>query len=296
MTNVVPYHVGPDNRYSLEFINPDREEFKEHLATRTTEDGASFKSRKLRIETDDGVNTLYAVYCSTVPDSYLEEESDDEVRMILDDVFTEDQLQVLRVIMEVFTGITEAVEKEGGQLMIYKDMDLENIPEILEYPDWGTAPIPVVGGQLLSKFILKHPLPNANHRTAIGLLERYLRSHTKEVSIPDTGKQGTWYEWAAPYIHDSKRLLTLRRNARVFRYAREFGVDVVRRKNEVHIDFHDFDLSVADPWQHFSSEHEAASIDFVRKILQRSDASVDRIAASDDPGWEKFVMALRSND
>jgi hypothetical protein len=109
MTNVLPYHVGPEDRYSLEFVNLDREEFKQHLAERTTERGSAFKSRKITIETEDGIEPLYAVYCSTVPESILEEQTVEDVERVLETEFSPDQIQVLDVIFEVFSGITETV-------------------------------------------------------------------------------------------------------------------------------------------------------------------------------------------
>ena len=295
MTNVLPYHIGPRDQYSLEFVNQDREAFKEHLAAQTTRERTSFKSREVPIETEDGVQTLYAVYSNSVPDSLFVEEDDEEIQTILDDQFSDAELQILEVILDVFTGITEVVQEETGRFTIYKDMDLPKISETLRYPDWGDTPVTVVGGQLLSRFILAHPMPNANHRTGLGLLERYLRSHGDGVTVPDTGEQGTWNEWARPYIHDSKRLLTVRRNAHVFRYAREYGVDVIMRKNDVDIDLHEFDLAVDDPFEHFGHEHEQRSIDFVETILDQVDVDTERFNAVQDTGLEAFVEALKTD-
>lgn len=293
MTNVLPYHVGPRNRYSFEFVNPDREAFKKHLAEQTTRERTSFKSREVPIETENGVRTLDAVYSNSVPDSLFEEQDDEEIQEILDDQFTDAELQILEVILDVFFGITEVVQEETGRFTIYKDMDLPNISETLRYPDWGDAPVTDVGGQLLSRFILAHPMPNANHRTALGLLERYLRSQGDGLSVPDTGEQGTWYEWARPYIYDSKRILTVRRNAHVFRYAREFGVNVIMRKNDVDIDLYDFDLAVDDPFGHFGEEHEQRSIEFVETILDQVDVDAEYFKTVQDSGIESFVEALK---
>lgn len=295
MTNVLPYHVGPENRYSLEFVSPDYETFKEQLAERTTNEGTSYKSREIPIEGDGGPRSLYAIYSNAVPQSALEPPSTEEIGRILDTVYTNDQLQVLGVVIDVFSGITEATVEEAGRFTIYKELALRKIPDVLDHPDWGNAPVTVVGGQLLSRFILAHPMPNANHRTAIGLLERYLRSTSDQLSVPETGQHGVWYEWARPYIHDSKRHLTVRRNAHTLRYAREFGVDVVRRKNDVEIDLHEYDLSVDDPFAHFGARHEARSIEFVETILEHSPGDTTRVETATDAGWEAFVDALRTD-
>lgn len=111
--------------------------------------------------------------------------------------------------------------------------------------------------------------------------------------MPDTGEEGEWYDWAEPYVNESKRLLTLRRKARVFRYAQGFGVDVVRRRNGVDIDLHEYALDVDNPLGHFAVEHESASVDFVRTILGESGA--EELAAVTDPGWETFVGELRDD-
>lgn len=295
MTNVLPYHIGPEDRYSLDFVNPDRNEFEGFLAERSVEPGISVKSREIPVDTDEGTQTLYAVYSRTAPDVLLDQSTDEEIVRILDEQYTEPQLQILDVILESFVGITETVEDTTGRFQVYKDMDLEKIPEVLEYPDWGTKSVTTVGGQLLSRFILSHPMPNANHRTALTLLERYLRSHGDQLRIPDTGEQGTWYEWARPYIHDSKRLLTVRRNAHVFRYAQSFGVDVVRRKNDVDIELSEFDLTVDNPLGYFATEHEHRSIDFVETVLTQAGSEAERFSGTTDPGMETFVEALRQS-
>lgn len=196
---------------------------------------------------------------------------------------------MLQAILQILVGITG----EAPRLAAYKEMDLPKIPEILEYPNWGSGTVPVVAGQLLSRFVLAHPMRNANHRTAIGLVERYLESHQESVSVPDTGGEGEWYDWAEPYVHESKRLLTVRRKAHVLGYAREFGVDVARRRNGVDIDLHEYPLDVTDPFGHFSAEHESTSIDFVRTALDVADAL--ELETRTDRGWENFVSELREN-
>lgn len=289
MTTVLPYHVGPEERYSLVFVNPDREVFEEHLTERAMERGSTVKARELSIDGEDGPDTLYAVYTESTPVSPFGDRSDHEIEQYLDSEYTNEQIQVLQAILQILVGITG----ESPRTAAYKEMDLPKIPDILEYPEWGSATVPEIAGQLLSRFVLAHPMPNANHRTAIGLVERYLESHEESVSVPDTGEEGEWYDWAEPYVHESKRLLTVRRKAHVLRYAREFGVDVVRRRNAVDIDLQEYALDVDDPLGHFSAEHESASIDFVRTALDVADAP--ELETRTDRGWENFVSGLRGN-
>lgn len=287
MTNALPYHVGPEERYSLSFVNPDRGEFEERLAETAMKRGSAVKAREVAIDGDEGVDTLYAVYEDSVPESLLGDRSSDDIERILDAEFTDEQVQVLEAILELMGGAIG----DTSRTTAYKEMDLPKIPEILDYPDWGAATVPEVAGQLLSRFILAHPLPNANHRTAIGLVEWHLQTNDETVTVPDTGENGVWYDWAEPYVLRSKRLLTVRRKAHVFRYARDFGVDVVRRRNDVDVDLHGFALDVDDPLEHFAAEHESESIDFVRTILDVSDAT--ELEGTTDRGWENFVRGLQ---
>jgi len=136
VTNVLPYHTGPEDRYSLDFVNPEWSEFTDYLAERSMEQGVSVKAREISVETDDGINTLYAVYSRTVPDMLVNSPTEEEISVILDEQYTEAQPQILEVILDIFAGITETVEAGPGRFQIYKDMDLEKIPEVLEYPGW----------------------------------------------------------------------------------------------------------------------------------------------------------------
>lgn len=289
MTNVLPYHVGPEERYSLVFVNPDREEFEEHLAERAMDRGTATKAREVPIDGDEGTDTLYAVYADSVPESLFGDRSDEQVERILDTEFTDAQVQVLEAILELLVGVGD----EASRITVYKEMDLPKVPEILEYPDWGSSSVPVVAGQLLSRFVLAHPMPNANHRTAMGLVEWYLQTNEVSVTVPDTGEEGEWYDWAGPYVHESKRLLTLRRKAHVFRYAREFGVDVVRRRNDVDIDLHEYALDVDHPLEHFATKHESESIAFVKTMLDV--AGTTGLEDRTDEGWGSFVSGLQED-
>lgn len=287
MPNVLPYHVGPEERYSLVFVNPDREAFEERLAEVAMERGTAVKAREVALDGGEGEDALYAVYSDSVPESLFGDRSDDDIERILDTEFTDAQVQVLEAILELLISVSD----ETSRISVYKEIDLTKVPEILEHPDWGAASVPVVAGQLLSRFVLAHPMPNANHRTAIGLVEWYLQTNEVSVTVPDTGEEGEWYDWAEPYVHESKRLLTIRRKAHVFRYAREFGVDVVRRRNGVDIDLHGYALDVDDPFEHFAASHESESIAFVKTILDEAGAAEleDRI----DDGWNSFVSGLQ---
>jgi hypothetical protein len=44
------------------------------------------------------------------------------------------------------------------------------VDDALDRVSWG-AELPQVAGELMSNLILRHPLPNANHRTSIVVLQ-----------------------------------------------------------------------------------------------------------------------------
>lgn len=293
MTREIPYHVGTNDRFSLSFVNPERDEFRDHLEREALKTGVSVKARQFEFDRDRDDRTLYAVYTHSTPDSVFEERTREDVKRILDEQFSEADLHVLAVVTDLLYSVARTVEDEGGRFQAYKDMHLEAIPDVLDYPEWGEATIPEVAGQLLSRFILEHPMPNANHRTAIGLTEAYLQAHREQLTVPDTGKRGTWYEWARPFIHESKRLLTVRRKMHVLRYAREFGVRAVRRKNDVVIDLSEYDLERDDPWTYYGALHEDRSVAFVRTILAEIDA--DDLEGKPDPGRDEFIRQLEKD-
>lgn len=137
MSNEIPYHIGPENRYSLEFANPDREIYKEHLSRRATERGVSIKAREFTIETDDRTQTLYTVYRNKSSRNSLEQRSRENIEEALDE-YTDSELLVMVVIINVFVGIEKKIEEESGRFTIYKEMDIESIPDILTHPNGET--------------------------------------------------------------------------------------------------------------------------------------------------------------
>lgn len=149
-------------------------------------------------------------YTRTVADAAQPDfETAADVSEWADRSFSATDRQIVIVVARIFRGILDEKDAQGEDLAIYKQMDLESIPDILNRVEWCQS-VPEVGAELLSRFILAHPMPNTNHRTGIGLLDRYLSSYDETFAMPDTGEDDRWYDCARDYIHDSKRLLTLR--------------------------------------------------------------------------------------
>ena len=158
----------------------------------------------------------------------------------------------------------------------YKNIDIDALPEAFDETSWeGTATD--VAGRLASNLILKHALPNANHRTAVALIQFYLRRINADFSMPETKTEiepetYDWREWVNEYINESKRLLTVRRKNVLFKHLREFGATTLERKHEVMIDLSEYEL---DMYPHeakvfYAERHEDLWIEFVEQAVERA--------------------------
>lgn len=83
----------------------------------------------------------------------------------------------------------------------------------------------------------------------------------------------TWQEWVDPYIVDSKRLITVRRNNLRFKQLEELDVDQVERKDGIQIRLDEFELDMH--WREalslYASRHESHCMEFARSVLERMD-------------------------
>lgn len=79
-----------------------------------------------------------------------------------------------------------AVEvREEDEFRLYKEFEPEKIQQALDHVSWGAA-LPRVAGELMSNLILRHSLPNANHRTGIALLQFCIESVDPSFEMPRT--------------------------------------------------------------------------------------------------------------
>jgi len=106
-----------------------------------------------------------------------------------------------------------------------------------------------VAGRLASNLILKHALPNANHRTAAALVQFYLRRLNPDFAMPETSVETDpesydWREWVNEYINESKRLLTVRRKNVLFKHLYSFGARTLERKHAVEIDLTEYETDM----------------------------------------------------
>jgi hypothetical protein len=278
---VLNYHLERDNRYSLAYIVDD----KQDVVQWTTE----YEHRVAVEQETVGKDTYYLIYRRSETEPPLKDFTEDEIIEWLNETFSSGEQQALVAIVRAFHGIIDEVEEDGGTFTLYKQSDFEKLPAILESVNWEQD-VPSVAGELLSQFILHHPMPNANHRTGIAFVSRYLATIDGSFEMVDTGEEGSWYRWARSYIHDSKRLGTLRRKAALFRYAREQGYGVAKRKEDIRIPFNQYDLDRTDFHDYYQKRHTERSIEFVQTMLDETGFA--RLGDEIDDGKEVFLRRL----
>lgn len=264
MSEIVYYHLPGEKRFSLDFVNPD-------LATVEERQHDYDETAETTVESYELDETVYALYSRSGPTTTVDD-LEYEFRSAFERMDRPTRI-ITRRIFDVFDGVVEQnVEEEGQVLEAYKYIEIEALPEAIQRTDWDST-APDVGGQLLSNLILRHALPNANHRTAFGMLELYLEAVDRSFSMPSLETTThDWQEWVDPFIVDSKRLLTVRRNVGPFRYLRDLGCDVVRRRGEIDIRLEEFDLDMSrhEALEVYARRHEVRSTEFVERLLRRA--------------------------
>lgn len=281
----VYYHHPGDRQFSLDFANPDSEEVVSKIVD--YDDAVSVKVSRCDLDTE-----LYAVYTSrsgggAVND--IEFDLNAELAEMNDDHGT-----IVARLFEIYQALlSRNEEEEGAPIKAYKEEDVEALSEALDETSWeGSATD--IAGRLASNLVLKHALPNANHRTAVALIQFYLRRIDQDFSLPDTKVEidpetYDWREWVNAYINESKRLLTVRRKNVLFKHLREFGATTLERKHDVVIDLTEYEL---DMYPHeakvkYAQEHEGLWIDFVEEAVER--AGYPELI--DEPGLSKADFA-----
>ncbi|MFA9503543.1 hypothetical protein ACERIM_12295 [Natrinema sp. H-ect1] len=269
MTARVFYHHPENKQFSFDFVNPDLEAIGERVL--------NYESHKsVKVEQYELDQTVYVVYTSSGATGDADAIEYDLVDQI------SSMASANRVIATRYVGLFKEVlrgnyEEEGKRVQAYKDIAAEDIEPALNQIDWdGSAT--EVAGRLASNLILKHALPNANHRTAIGMIQVYLRRIEPDFSMPDTARQTdaddeyAWMDWVNEYIKESKRLLTVRRKGDRFRYLSQFGCEVIERKHGIEIELNEYELSLpaSERWRQYAEQHEELWVEFVRNAVQRS--------------------------
>lgn len=262
-SDLVYYHHPDDDQFSLDFVNPDQEVIENRLEAYDDRTKTRVRSYELNEE-------MHVIYAKT-----NEVTTTEKVEYNFDAAFAEmdpDTRVIVREILEVFTGVQEEkYAEEEVPLDAYKNIEIKRLPDALDRVDWSRT-FQETGGQLASNLILCHALPNANHRTAFGILEDYLKVADPSFELPSMATDDyEWQTWVDEYIVDSKRLLTVRRNVGLFSYLSEHGCDTIRRKGAIDIPLIEYDL---DMYQHealteYANRHEQRTTAFVETILTK---------------------------
>ena len=286
---LLPFHHPGDPTYSLVYITESQSEWDQ----RAVEESEKSDFRVIKEVDRITEGTRYLLYRRYDLDhDELDFETLEDLVEWADTQFSPGVLQVVLAVARIFRGILKEKDETGNELQLYKEIEFEKIETVIQRVEWGQSVVDV-GADLLSTFIIEHPMPNTNHRTGIGLLDRYLTSIEPGFSMPDTGEEGIWYNWAKDFIYNSKRVLLLEWKTPLFRFVSQLGYDGVQRKEGIKVFFDDYNLDVGDHRTHFSKKHHDLCSTFVEEAAMK--AGCPDLRSARDPGMDAFFEALRKN-
>lgn len=284
---ILAYHHPDNPRLSIAHITADRQQYRQQEIKLKKQPDTDLVTEQESV----GGETRYLIYTARSPESVMPAfETVADVNDWLDAHFDDEDVPLLLAVAEIFDGIRQEKEEQGASVQFYKQMELEKLPAVLDRVEWG-RPVPAVAADLLSAFVLAHPMPKANHRTGLGLLDRYLTSVDSTFAMPDADVSDSWYDVASEYIYDSKRLIILRRTTPVLRWAARHGYERVRRKEGIEVDLADIDFDRQDQFERYTEKHATRSRELVDALLEEAGAShlADRV----DDGRAAFEQRFR---
>ena len=258
-----PYHHPDDRQFSLSFVNDEALEVVTHLVSL---DGTV--NAKVEEYTYD--NDFYAVYKN--------EAGGEPIDNILSDVIFGDEnnkVIVSRILETCQNIIDQNKEQEGVAVERYKESEVEKLPQALDRVPWDQD-VSEVAGKLASNLIRRHALPNANHRTAISMVQIYLSKIDSNFSMPETATDTyEWQDWVNGYIERSKALMTVQRKNVLLKHLQGFGVRRIERRNGVVIDLEEYELDMppGEAKERYAERHEELWVEFVEEVLTRVEKS-----------------------
>ena len=100
--------------------------------------------------------------------------------------------------------------------------------------------------------------------------------------------------WVDPYIVDSKRLLTVRRNNIRFKQLEELGVDTVERKDGIQIRLAEFELDMhwREALSEYARRHETHCREFARAVIERAERA--ELLDQQGPTKQEFITYLET--
>jgi prophage maintenance system killer protein len=282
MSRIVHYHHPQAENFSLKYSSASASEL---LTQRADLDGAT---KLIGYPFDIPVYVLYEA------DTEIETAEDiDYDREWLGDRIAEldreGQIIAFRLVelLEAAVGV-----REEDEFRLYKEFEPQKIQQALDHVSWR-AQLPQVAGELMSNLILRHSLPNANHRTGIAMLQFCIESVDAGFEMPRTHvDDDTWREWVDPHIIHSKRLITVRRNNLRFKKLEELDVDLVERKDGIQIRLAEFELDMhwRDALSEYARQHESHCTDFAQAVLRRAER--DDLLDRQGPTKQEFITYL----
>jgi prophage maintenance system killer protein len=281
MTGQVHYHHPDNPQYSLAYVTQDRYNI-------------STSGQDAIIEQYNLDKKFFVLYTNKGESGTIDELNDD-FEDVLENMSPQNRTIVVRILQVFEEIIEEKNSEEGEQLDIYKQIELEEFPDAIKRVDWNCAAVDVAG-QLMSTLILKHALPNANHRTSISMAQWYLESVQSGFSFPDFATENyEWKEWVNQYITESKRILTVRRKTKPFSMLSEWGCEVVKRKNNIEIPLakYDLDFTRSEAYSHYGDRHTQLCINFLIESVKR--AGHDELIGIDGPKKAEYVTYLEES-
>jgi len=284
---VVHQHHPVDIHYSLEGVDPDPTTFSSQL------EDPDEDIKVIGYPLPDGdVWVLYTPGTSGTVDDLSAEFDPEELSDELDEMDPTDR--VIAIWLLNFLAEMQEEEKElGDDLSIYKQLEIEKIPDAIDQVDWEGS-VSDVAGRLMSNLILRHSLPNANHRTGVTMAQAYLEAAGADFKMPSTTtEEYDWRSWVQPYIIESKRLLTVRRHNLYFKTLQDWGCEIVRRKHAIDIPLceYELDMHYHEAWEEYAVMHEEHCIGFVEDIAAR--ANSHHLIEQEALSKEEFVDFLR---
>lgn len=285
MVRIVHYHHPQAQNFSLKHSSASQSEIR---SRRTDSDGAT---KLIGYPFDTPVYVLYKSE-TEIKDAH---EIDFDQKWLSDRIAElprEGQVVAFRLV-ELLEAAVD-VREEEEEFRLYKEFEPQKIRQALDHVSWG-ASLPQVAGEVMSNLILRHSLPNANHRTGIAMLQFCIESVNPDFEMPRTHlNDETWQEWVDPFIVDSKRIITVRRNNIRFKQLQELGVDRVDRKDgiQIQLDAFELDMHWRDALSTYATRHEDHCTGFARAVMER--AGRDDLLEKAGPTTQEFIDYLES--
>ncbi|MFB6177956.1 MAG: hypothetical protein ABEI99_12615 [Halobaculum sp.] len=277
---VVHYHLPENDALSISFVNPDLDVVEDEESTYREQTTAI---RRYYLE-----QPVHVLYTGTEPPetSRIVETSHESVLRQMEE---SNRIITIRVLGALSSLVSESRSSASEELRSYKSLEPGGVATALDRTAWDGT-VPEVGGRLLSNLLFRHPLPNANHRVSLALVERYVAAHECGSDAADE-TEFDWTDWVDEYVRESKRLLTVGRNAPRFFYLESFGCDRVAGKGgiEILLDEHELFTDIERSLDHHARRHRRLCVDLVETLLDEQ----NRGGLSERPGLSKTAFARR---